>query len=102
MADFNGDGHDDLFWYDPVSGAWAGHVSRGPGKFKDTQGGWPAGGTVAVGDLDGDGRDGLFFYDAATGAWSRYLTGGSKQYDQVILVEESGTWATGWSVVGQR
>ena len=102
VADFNGDGHDDLFWYDPVSGAWAGHVNRGPGKFKDTQGVWPAGGTVAVGDLDGDGRDGLFFYDAATGAWSRYLTGGSKPEDTVGLVEESGTWATGWTVVGQR
>ena len=101
VADFNGDGHDDLFWYDPVSGAWAGHVNRGPGKFKDTQGVWPAGGTVVVGDLDGDGRDGLFFYDAATGAWSRYLTGGSKQYDKVVLVEESGTWATGWSIVGR-
>ncbi len=102
MADFNGDGYDDLFWYDPASGAWAGHVNRGPGRFKDTPGVWPAGGTVVVGDLDGDGRDGLFFYDAATGAWSRYLTGDSKQYDRVVLVEESGTWATGWTVVGQR
>ena len=62
---------------------------------------WPAGGTVVVGDLDGDGRDGLFFYDAATGAWSRYLTGDSTQHDKVVLVEQSGTWSTGWSIVGR-
>ncbi len=76
-------------------------VNRGPGKFKDTQGQWPPGRTVAVGDLDGDGRDGLFVYDPETGAWSRHLTGNSKKHDKVDLVEESGTWAPGWSIVGR-
>ena len=45
--------------------------------------------------------DGLFVYDPETGAWSRYLTGDSKPQDTVGLVEESGTWATGWSFVGR-
>ena len=52
-------------------------------------------------DFDGDGRDGLFVYDPETGAWSRYLTGDSKPNDTVDLVEESGTWAPGLSIVGR-
>ncbi len=33
-------------------------------------------------------------------AWSRYVTATAKDHG-IVLVEESGTWSTGWSIVGR-
>ena len=100
VVDIDGNGLDDLFWYDASSGQWESHVNRGPGEYTGARGVWPAERSLGVGDLNGDRRDDLFFYDAKTGAWSRYETT-TEEDTSLVLNEESGSWATGLSLVGR-
>ena len=91
----------DVFGYNTQTGDWFQALNVADGTFTTHAGAWTPGWQTALGDLDGDDRDGLFVYDPETGARSRYLTGDSKPHDTVDLVEESGTWATGLSIVGR-
>jgi len=102
VADLDGDGHNDFFWYDAVSGAWATHLNRGPGHYVEATGAWPTDRLLAVGDLDGDGADDLLAYDADTGAWSRYLSRPADEGSSVAFTEQQGQWSGDWTIVGSK
>ncbi|MDH7479119.1 MAG: DUF2334 domain-containing protein, partial [Syntrophomonadaceae bacterium] len=72
-GDFNGDGRDDLLFYQPQRGDWSIALSEGD-RFADPQcwlAGWAkgAGWRVFVGDFEGDGRDDLLVFNQRDGSW---------------------------------
>ena len=66
VGDFDGDGRDDLAWYDPGTGLW--HGPDASGRFEELVGVSLA--IPAPGDYDGDGRDEPRMYRPASGEWS--------------------------------
>lgn len=72
-GDFNGDGRDDLLFYQPQGGSWSIALSEGD-QFAAPQcwlAGWAkgAGWEVFVGDFDGDGWDDLLVFNQHDDSW---------------------------------
>ena len=87
LADVNGDGHPDLMWWDPSSGAVSTWLLNGSGtvlgyqllsKTCGTAGGcsdnWIP---LGLADVDGDGHPDLMWWDPSSGAVSTWLLNGS-------------------------
>ncbi len=102
IKDVNGDGHTDLFWYNPTSGAVSAWLING-GRFTQSvlYGAMPVGqGWIPAGfeDFNGDGRADLLWYNAYTGAIAVWLLSGGS----VLQSTQLGSLApsTGWTPVG--
>jgi hypothetical protein len=76
IADLNGDGHDDVLFYDKVGGLFEPCISTGSGAdgFDCTSGGWLPRFSVYAANFDNDGRTDLFLHNADTGLWFKVLT----------------------------
>ncbi len=85
VGDLDGDGRDDLFFYDAATGAWSRYLT-GESKTRNDD---------ADEESDDDDSDDESEDDDADDE--------SEDDDsaKVVLVEESGTWAPGWSIVGR-
>ena len=95
VADFNGDGKDDLFLHDQSTGAWYEMISNGAGGFTNAGGQtWSLGWQLHFSDLNGDGRADMVLYASPSGAWyqARNLTLGSFSYT-------NGSWSAGLIVI---
>jgi hypothetical protein len=66
IADFNGDGRDDVFLYSGRTGDWFKVINTTTGFVYFGQA-WQTGFNTHVLDLNGDGRDDVFVYNPATG-----------------------------------
>ena len=90
LVDYNGDGEDDAFFYDPGSGAWSlalgGYVNR-----IDRGGTWSPGLKVLTADLNGDRAADVFAYNVATGQWYQCIHSGDGDF-----IYYSGIWAADW------
>ncbi len=72
IADFNGDGLDDIVGRDATTGAWHVSVSTGQGFQDSVWGSWTVGiewMDVLVGDFNGDGRADIAGRAASNGSW---------------------------------
>jgi len=98
-ADLDGDGDDELLFYNANDGAWLAYAGLPDGRLGSRLGsyvissGWSS---IVGADLDGDGDDELLFYNANGGAWLAYAglpdgRLGSRLGSHVI--------AAGWSTV---
>jgi hypothetical protein len=99
-ADFDGDGHPDLIWQDPVSGmsqVWLMSGAQGTTPIGEVglsmANAWRIAG---VADFDGDGRPELIWQDPVTGASQVWLMGGTHGTTFIGTVALSG--ATGWRI----
>ena len=75
-GDFDGDGRDDLLFYEPASGEWVLARNRGP-TFTLDRGVWSSGWVPRAGDFDGDGRSDVLIYEVETGRWVQAISDGS-------------------------
>ena len=55
IADFNGDGADDVLLTDPATGVWFTALNDWAGSFVYRSGQWQPGSTVTLADFTGDG-----------------------------------------------
>ena len=76
VADFNGDGLDDLFLYAPTTGVWVKVINSGGGFTYFSQG-WQPGLRVFIVELNGDGRSDVFLSNPATGVWFTCVSTGT-------------------------
>jgi hypothetical protein len=97
-GDFNGDGRGDLFLYHPVAGTWWEVLSNGAGPFDYFGGVMSPGWTATVADLNGDRKSDVVLYSPSTGTWFQALS----IAPQPGFVWVSGTWTTGWTIIGSR
>ena len=67
-GDFDGDGLDDLLWYDPESGPAVIWFSLGDGRFVPKELSMGPGRTPVVGDFNGDCRSDVVWYQPGSGA----------------------------------
>jgi hypothetical protein len=93
LSDMNGDGRDDVFLYDDVTGDWSLSLSKAD-KFVRSQGRWAAGWQVAVARLNDDAANDLFLYNELTGVWVKALSDGLGGFELV-----SGTTQAGFTIV---
>jgi hypothetical protein len=63
-GDFDGDGFDDLLWYDPAAGPAVVWFSLGDGRYVPKELNMAAGRTPLVGDFNGDCRSDIVWYQA--------------------------------------
>ena len=92
LADFTGDGRDDLLTYAPGTGAWTlarADTSTGP----DVTGTWAPHARLVVAHLNDDRRADVFAYTETTGAWFQALSAADGTF-----TTQAGTWAPGWQV----
>ena len=88
IADFNGDGRSDVFFYNPRTGAWAQWITKAVTlEFMQRAGRFAAGWTVYRAVFDGDSRDDLFLYNASAkgkarsaGKWAQAITQSSLDF----------------------
>ena len=92
LADFDGDGRDDLFTYAPDTGAWTLALGDAP-SVQPVTGTWAPHARLEVAHLNTDRRADLFGYDETTGAWFQALTAADGTF-----TTHAGTWAPGWQV----
>jgi len=99
-ADFNGDGHPDLVWQDPATGASEvafmggaqGTMFEGAARISG-----PTSGRIAgAADLDGDGRPELIWQDPVTGMSQVWLMGGT--YGTTFIGTAALSGATPWRI----
>ncbi|MEM7425132.1 MAG: FG-GAP-like repeat-containing protein [Pseudomonadota bacterium] len=95
-GDYNGDGTDDLGWFNPQTlrvGQWEMNNGNSSWKHIGTGGaGWEIAG---VGDFDGDGTDDLLWFNSQTlrvGQWE--MNNGSSTWKHI------GTGGAGWEIAG--
>ncbi|MFN8017536.1 MAG: FG-GAP-like repeat-containing protein [Acidimicrobiales bacterium] len=67
VGDFDGDGHDDVYWYgtwDATDAVWRGTAT--PGRFSSAAADQAGAFLPVAGDFDGDGKGDLFWYEPGT------------------------------------
>ena len=69
--------------YDPVSGAWQLGLTDGRGGATFTQGVWPVGAELRVGDINGDGRSDIVGYNSQSGHGFVAVSRGTGQFQTV-------------------
>lgn len=108
LADFNGDGMQDVFAYNPTTGEWSKSTNRGrtvlecPGlcsqqRFDIYRGVWGTGWRITVFDANGDGKTDLFLYNPASGRWFIATAAGAGDFAYT-----EGLWGKGWNVYRAR
>ena len=90
LADFTGDGRDDLFTYAPQTGTWTLALAEG-----DITGTWAANAQLFAAHLDDDRLADLFAYNAETGDWFQAFNNADGTF-----TTHAGAWAPGWQVTG--
>jgi hypothetical protein len=93
LADFSGDGRDDMLLAQPESGSWHSTVGL-PGAFLYTSGQFAVTGEPLALRLNNDNLADLFVYNAQTGEWVQAMSTG----DGHFLVS-TGTWHAGLELV---
>ncbi|NJR49418.1 MAG: hypothetical protein HC780_07435 [Leptolyngbyaceae cyanobacterium CSU_1_3] len=99
IADFNGDGEDDILWQNTVDGAVGIWLMRGRtiieavattfnGQPLSLNGGWQS----QVGDFDDDGKDDLLWRNESTGTNVVWLMNGTAIKDADLPPGFTGTW----------
>jgi hypothetical protein len=100
-GDFDGDGHDDIYWYglwDAADAWWFGTDT--PGSFRSGASDQAGAFVPVAGDFDGNGRSDLFWYQPGTDprVSSRSTSGGNVEAnsrpDQLWLSDEAGGWTS--------
>lgn len=94
-ADFNADGLDDLFLYNPVTGVWFKAINMG-GAFSYFTQGWQPGLNVYIAELNGDGRSDVFLYNPTTGLWFTCISIGN---GTAGFTYTTGGWRTGFVIL---
>jgi hypothetical protein len=94
VADFNADGLDDLFLYDPSTGTFFKVINTGS-AFSYFSQVWRIGFTTFIVDLNGDGRSDVFLYNAASGVWFSCISTGD---GTAGFIYATGTWEAGLSL----
>jgi len=92
ILDLNGDGHGDVFAYNPATGAWRMGLTQANGTFTDTTHTWSAGWTVVPARFNDDARPDLFLFNTTSGQWYRMVHDGVDGF----TAQASGTWWPGW------
>ena len=96
VADFNGDGVDDIFLYSAATGVWVKAIKTGSAFTYFSQR-WAAGLSVYIVEFNGDGRADVFAYDAAaSGAWSMCISTGTGTSGFSCA---TGGWRSGWQIL---
>jgi hypothetical protein len=100
MADFNRDGHPDVVWQDPATGAsqiWFLGGSEGTSVLGSANltgsNPWRI---VGNGDFNGDGRPDVLWQELSTGASQVWMMGGAQGATPVAFAGVSG--ANGWKI----
>jgi hypothetical protein len=73
ILDLNGDGHGDVFAYNPATGAWTMGLTQANGSFTETTGAWIAGWTIQPARFNEDALPDLFLFNTSSGQWYRLL-----------------------------
>ena len=73
-GDFNGDRRDDLFVYNPSTGAWTMVIMNADGTLGYFSGGWGTGWDVSVSEFNGDGKADLLLYKSSAGVVLQAIT----------------------------
>ena len=98
MADFDGDGHPDVVWQDPVSGSsqvWFLGGVRGATRMGAAALSGPNGWRIAaVADLDGDGHPDLVWQDPVTGQTQVWFMSGVQgtTYSRSAALSKANSW----------
>jgi hypothetical protein len=92
-ADFDGNGRQDLFLYNPTSGRFFQVMFAGdtPSYY---DGAWSPGWQIYPGDFNGDRRTDLFVYSGTTGRWIQVISGAAPRNFSYA----EGQWSAAWSV----
>ena len=92
-ADFDGNGHGDLFLYNSATGRYFQVMFNG-----DTptyyDGAWTPGWQVHTGDFNADRRTDIFVYNVTTGRWFEVISGTTVRNFSYY----EGAWSPGWRV----
>ena len=102
-GDFNGDGHPDLLWQDPISGTvqiWYLTGLLGNELLSAANLTASTSDVVAVADFNRDGHPDIVWQDPKTGVSQIWLLGGSEGMTQLGTAALSG--ANSWRIVGPR
>ena len=92
LADFDGDGRDDLFTYAPDTGTWTLALADA-NTLQDVTGTWAAHAQLVVAHLNHDRLADVFAYNETTGEWFQALNAADGSF-----TTQAGTWAPGWQV----
>jgi hypothetical protein len=93
LADFSGDGRDDMLLAEMATGSWLSTVGT-PGRFDHSTGQFTVTGEALALRLNNDNRADLFVYDRETGQWLQGMSDGTGGF-----VTSTGTWQSGLEVV---